>query len=400
MVDRVQYTAGKYLITAGELLPENRQRGGMAPHTIVAMNTQSFIEREDEFWRALQNRDSSYERIFFLGVKTTGIFCRPICSARKPLRKNVEFFPGKVEALHAGFRPCLRCKPMQTTGKVPTLVEKLRKQIEMNPTERLRERDLIGMGIDPSTARRQFQRYFGMSFQAYQRARRMGSALAAVRKGINVLDTQLDHGFESSSGFREAFGKLFGTAPSRSSGVHCLLSRWIDSPLGAILALVDDDGLHVFDWVDRRGLEREIIRIRARTHFAIVPGNHPVLDQAEQEINQYFAGRRTTFSLPLANRGTEFQRRVWDELLRIPAGETRSYAQVAKSIGEPNAVRAVARANGDNFRGIIIPCHRVIGSDGSLTGYGGGLARKQWLLDHERAMAQEPAVFPAQRIHG
>ncbi len=175
------------------------------------MNSQKFTEREEEFWRALQSRDTSYEGIFFLGVKTTGIFCRPICSARKPLRKNVEFFPGKVEALHAGFRPCLRCKPMHTTGEVPTLVEKLRKQIEGDPAGRLRERDLIGMGIDPSTARRQFQRYFGMSFQSYHRARRMGSALAAVRKGINVLDTQLDHGFESSSGFRDAFGKLFGT---------------------------------------------------------------------------------------------------------------------------------------------------------------------------------------------
>ena len=350
------------------------------------MNNQKFTEREEEFWRALQSRDSSYEGIFFLGVKTTGIFCRPICSARKPLRKNVEFFAGKVEALHAGFRPCLRCKPMHTTGEVPTLVEKLRKQIEGDPAARLRESDLINMGIDPSTARRQFQRFFGMSFQAYQRARRMGSALAAVRKGINVLDTQLDHGFESASGFREAFGKLFGTAPSRSSGVHCLLSKWIESPLGAILALADDDGLHVFDWVDRRGLEREIVRLRARTKFAIVPGSHPVLDQATLEIDEYFAGQREVFTLPLARRGTDFQRQVWDALLAIPAGETRSYAEIAKSIGEPKAVRAVARANGDNYRGIVIPCHRVIGSDGSLTGYGGGLARKQWLLDHERAM--------------
>ena len=352
------------------------------------MDSQRFTRRDDEFWRALQRRDSSYEGIFVLGVKTTGIFCRPVCSARKPLRKNVEFFPGKTEALHAGFRPCLRCKPMQTTGEVPTLVEKLRKQIEQDPSERLRERDLLAMGIDPSTARRQFQRYFGMSFQAYQRARRMGSALAAVRKGINVLDTQLDHGFESSSGFREAFAKLFGTAPSKSSGVHCLLAKWIESPLGAILALADDDGLYVYDWVDRRGLEREIVRLRAKTKFVIVPGSHRVLEQAEREVTEYFAGNRNVFTLPFARRGTEFQRQVWDELLRIPSGETRSYAEIARSIGQPKAVRAVARANGDNFRGIVIPCHRVIGSDGSLTGYGGGLARKQWLLDHERKMAK------------
>ena len=114
-------------------------------------------------------------------------------------------------------------------------------------------------------------------------------------------------------------------------------------------------------------------------------GDHPVLDQAEREIGEYFAGVRKTFTLPFASRGTEFQRRVWEALVQIPAGETRSYADIARRIGAPKAVRAVARANGDNFRGIVIPCHRVIGSDGSLTGYGGGMARKQWLLDHERS---------------
>lgn len=369
------------------MLPENRSRARTRANTIHGMNTKTFIRREDEFWRAVQKRDSAYEGIFFLGVKTTGIFCRPVCSARRPLRENVEFFPGKSEALHAGFRPCLRCKPMQTTGEIPTLVEKLRRMVEQDASRRLRERDLVEMGIDPSTARRQFQRYFGMSFQAYQRARRMGSALAAVRKGHNVLDTQLDHGFESSSGFREAFTKLFGAVPSKSQNVHCLYAKWIESPLGAILALGDDDGLYVFDWVDRRGLEREIVRLRKRTGFAIVPGTHPVLEQAAREIGQYFAGTRREFSLPFAMRGTDFQRRVWSALLKIPPGQTRSYAEIAAAIGQPTAVRAVARANGDNFRGIVIPCHRVIGSDGSLTGYGGGLARKQWLLDHEKKMS-------------
>ena len=279
---------------------------------------------------------------------------------------------------------------MNTTGEVPTLVEKLRRLVEQRPSARLRERDLLDLGIEPSTARRQFQRYFGMSFQAYQRARRMGSALAAVRKGTNVLHAQLDHGFESSSGFREAFARLFGTVPSKARNVHCLFARWIESPLGAILALADDCGLYVFDWVDRRGLEREILRLRKKTKFAIVPGDHPVLDQAEREIVEYFSGTRNVFTLPFAPRGTDFQRRVWEALTQIPAGETRSYADIARQIGAPKAVRAVARANGDNFRGIVIPCHRVMGNNGSLTGYGGGLARKQWLLDHERALAQRP----------
>ena len=349
------------------------------------MGTKRFADRSKEFWAAVQCRDTSYEGIFVLGVKTTGIFCRPGCPARAPLRENVEFFPSKSEALYAGFRPCLRCKPMAAVGQMPALVETLQQRVEQQLSAPLRDRDLAAMGIEPSTARRQFQKYFGMSFHGYQRARRMGSALAAVRSGLNVLEAQLEHGFQSSSGFREAFARLFGAAPSKSDGVNCLFARWIESPLGAVLVLANDNGLFVLDWVDRRGLEREVLRLREKTKFAIVPGEHPVLDQAEREIGEYFDGTRASFTLPLASRGTPFQRRVWEELLQIPSGETRSYADIAKRIGQPKAVRAVARANGDNFRGIVIPCHRVIGSDGSLTGYGGGLARKQWLLDHERS---------------
>lgn len=354
------------------------------------MSQKPFTERGEEFWRALSERDSSYEGLFVAAIKTTGIFCRPVCPARKPLRRNVEFFATAKEALLAGYRPCLRCRPMDSGGKVPDLIEILRRTIERRPSEPVRDRDLAAMGIEPSTARRQFKRYFGMSFHAYQRARRMGAALAAVRNGSNVLDTQLENGFQSPSGFREAFARLFGAAPSKAGGVHCLFARWIESPLGPILALADDAGLHVFDWVDRRGLEREVVRLRRRGKFAIVPGEHELLDRAAREIGEYFAGRRMRFGLPLAPRGTGFQRRVWSALLSIPPGETRSYAEVARSIGAAGSVRAVARAVGDNYRGVIIPCHRVIGSDGSLTGYGGGLARKQWLLDHERA-ASSPA---------
>ena len=340
----------------------------------------------NEIVKAFMAGDSSYEGIFYVAVKTTRIFCRPTCKARKPLLKNVEFFAAKSEALHAGYRPCLRCKPMNTVAEVPSLVEQLRVMVESDPAGRIRERNLIELGIEPTTARRQFQRFFGMSFHAYQRARRMGSALATVRKGSNVLNNQLDHGFESSSGFREAFAKVFGTPPSKASGVHCLLAKWLDSPLGPMLAIADDRGLHIVDWVDRRGLERAVERLRAREKTAIVPGSHPILNQIAHEMKAYFAGTLKSFETPLADWGTLFQNSVWQALLAIPRGETCSYADLARGLGAPKAVRAVARANGDNFRGVIIPCHRVIGSDGSLTGYGGGLARKQWLLDHEKSM--------------
>nr|WP_069623256.1 Ada metal-binding domain-containing protein [Methyloceanibacter marginalis] len=274
------------------------------------MSTQQLTGRADEFFRALQRRDASYEGIFVVGVKTTGIFCRPTCSARKPLRANVEFFPGAHEALYAGFRPCLRCKPMHVGREVPPLVEELRRQVEEGLSEPLRDRDLMRKGIDPSTARRQFQRYFGMSFHAYQRARRMGSALAAVRKGTNLLDTQLAHGFESSSGFREAFAKLFGTVPSKANGVHCLFARWIETPLGAILVLANDSGLYVLDWVDRRGLEREILRLRHKTKFAIVPGDHQLLDQANREIGEYFRGTRARSACRSLRAARSFKTRL------------------------------------------------------------------------------------------
>lgn len=347
-----------------------------------------------ELMRAFIERDSTYDGVFYTGVKTTGIFCRPVCTARKPRPENVEFFSTGREALFAGYRPCLRCKPLTAGQEPPELIARLLEAIKTDPGGRIRDGDLRGMGIDPSTARRRFQKQFGMSFQAYHRALRMGDALKQVRHGGSVIDSQLAAGFESGSGFREAFSRLFGASPKHAGRAECLLARWIDTPLGAMLALANDAGLYVLDFVDRRGLERELERLVRR--FAVVPGPHDILDQTEREVREYFTGKRSRFSLPLAPRGTEFQRGVWDQLMRIFPGATCSYAEIARIIGAPRAVRAVARANGDNFRSIIIPCHRVIGSDGHLTGYGGGLARKQWLLDHERAMAGAAPLLMAE----
>ncbi|MBL8510527.1 MAG: methylated-DNA--[protein]-cysteine S-methyltransferase [Betaproteobacteria bacterium] len=167
---------------------------------------------------------------------------------------------------------------------------------------------------------------------------------------------------------------------------HRLTAAWLDSPLGTLLAIADDGGLYLLDFIDRRGLKGEISRLQKTATIAL--GSHPVLEQTARELKHYFMGIRQPFSIPLAARGTPFQRAAWEQLLTIPLGETRSYSDMAQSLGKPSAIRAVARANGDNYRSIVIPCHRVIGSDGNLTGYGGGLARKQWLLEHERGIAK------------
>jgi AraC family transcriptional regulator of adaptative response/methylated-DNA-[protein]-cysteine methyltransferase len=263
-------------------------------------------------------------------------------------------------------------------------VEQLLAAVEADPSGRLREADLRRMGIDPSSARRAFQRYCGMSFHAYHRARRMGLALCGIREGKSMIDLQLDHGFESGSGFREAFGRVFGTAPSHARALDCLYARWFETPLGPVLALANDDGLHLLEFVDRRGLERELRALRERFAHEVVPGEHAYLRQIGRELDAYFSGRSLHFATPLKLEGTPFQRDVWNALRAIPPGTTRTYGEIAASVGRPSAVRAVGRANGDNKLAVVIPCHRVIGADGTLTGYGGGLWRKAWLLDHER----------------
>ncbi|MBA3848620.1 MAG: bifunctional transcriptional activator/DNA repair enzyme protein Ada [Opitutus sp.] len=342
-------------------------------------------------YRALERRDAAYEGVFFTGVKTTGIFCRPTCRAKKPKPGNVEFFPNASEALHGGYRPCRLCRPMDSTKPVPPLVERLRRAVEDSSDGRVSDKDLVAMGIEPSTARRQFKAYHGMTFHAFQRARRMGLALRDVQAGKPVVEVQLGRGYESTSGFRDAFARVFGQAPTGAKGQACLLGRRLETPLGTMLALADEQGLRLLEFVDRRGLEREILTLRRRLKCAIVPGNNAALEAAAVQLARYFSGESLVFDLPIAPVGSDFQQRVWSELRRIPAGRTRSYLEMAQRVGVPKAARAIGRANGSNMIALVIPCHRVINRDGSLGGYAGGLWRKQRLLDHERRHAR-PAV--------
>src|SRR5437868_10710736 len=178
------------------------------------MKTLELLPPAETMYRALVNRDRSFEGIFYIGVRTTGIFCRPTCSAKKPARENVDFFATSSEALESGYRPCLRCHPLDPKARPPKLIERLRTEVERAPGGRLTDKELAAMSIDPSTARRQFKRHYGMTFQAYHRARRMGLALREVKKGGRVEEIQNGSGFESASGFRDAFTKIFGEPPT------------------------------------------------------------------------------------------------------------------------------------------------------------------------------------------
>lgn len=346
-----------------------------------------------ELLAAFLRRDPAYDGVFFTGVKTTGIFCRPTCPARKPKPENVEFFPRADDALFNGYRPCRRCRPLEPRGRTPDWLQPLLDEIEDDPARRLRDRDLRRRGLDPSRVRRWFQRHHGMTFHAYQRARRLGDALTQLRRGEEVTATAFDSGFDSLSGFSAAFARLAGEPPSAARERLPIRVARLLTPLGPMLAGASERGLHLLEFTDRRMLETQIRRLVRRTGGLPVPGRSRLLDQVDSELGEYFAGERREFTVPLAAAGTEFQTAVWEELRTIPYGETRSYSEQAAAIGRPSAVRAVARANGDNPIAILVPCHRVVGADGSLTGYGGGLPRKRFLLDLERGDTLFPPTF-------
>jgi AraC family transcriptional regulator of adaptative response/methylated-DNA-[protein]-cysteine methyltransferase len=337
----------------------------------------------DAFYAALAKRDPNYEGVFYVGVRTTGVFCRPTCPAPPPKKENCEFFQEARQAMLPGFRPCKRCRPLSHPNETSPIVRQLVDAVEREPAKRWRDADFDTLNTHASTARRQFRKRFGMTFVEYARARRLGEAFKTIRAGERVIAAQIDAGYESGSGFRDAFSKVTGVPPV-SERARVLFAAWFDTPLGPMTAIADNQALHLLEFADRRGLERQIERLRVRLKAGIAPGRTPSIASIEAELAAYFDGRSMRFETPLIRSGSVFQNAVWDALREIPAGETRSYAQLARMVGKPRAVRAVAQANGANQFAITIPCHRVINANGELGGYGGGAARKRWLLEHER----------------
>ena len=337
-----------------------------------------------EMERAFLERDASYNGVFFVAVRTTAIFCRPTCPARKPRPKNVEYFPTAQAALFAGYRPCKRCRPLEPDDR-PEWVSRLLADVEREPGARITDAELKKRGVDPATVRRYFQGRYGMTFQAYTRARRLAGALKQIREGAALDSVVFDSGYESHSGFRDAFTRTFGEAPGKRANGECVLLSWLRSPLGPFVAGATAEGICLLEFTDRRMLETQFATVRRLFKGTIMPGSNPHLEMLERELASYFAGALREFSVPLVFPGTPFQKRVWEELLKIPYGQTRSYEQLARTIGSPSAVRAVGHANGMNRIAIVIPCHRVINKDGKLGGYGGGLRRKEYLIELERS---------------
>ena len=340
----------------------------------------------DQMYQASYEKNSDFEGVFWMAVKTTGIFCRPTCTARKPKPENVEFFDNTKDAIKKGYRPCKVCKPLENPDETPVEIQKLMDELSVNPETKFKDIDLVERGLQPITVKRWFLKHHGMTFHAFQRTFKINSAFKKLQQGENVLDVALENGYESLSGFNDSFKNVFGVSPKNSKMEKIVDLKRIETPLGTMIACANENGICMLEFSDRKALPTELKEISKHFDANIVQGENPHFKTLEKELEEYFEGKLKDFTVPLAPVGTDFQKKVWEILRTIPYGTTRTYQQQADILGNPKAVRAVANANGLNKISIIIPCHRVIGSNGTLTGYGGGIWRKQKLLELEKAI--------------
>lgn len=337
------------------------------------------------YYQALLDRDPSYTGIFYVAVKTTAIFCIATCRARKPKFENVEFYTSFEEPIKSGFRPCKVCKPAENASQMPPTVERAISLIREQGQQKVSDADLKQHGISPEQVRRWFKQHYGMTFQKFQRMHRISSASQALSQGKKVTDSAFDSGYDSLSGFGYSYKKMLGAAPTHSNTEKVILISRLTTPLGPMLICATNLGICLLEFVDRKNLQREIASLEQLLQCSIISGENTHIEQAKQQVAEYFSGDRQVFDVHLDLQGSEFQKRAWRQLLQLTYGCTVSYQQQAVAMNRATAVRAVASANAKNKIAIIVPCHRVLAKNGHLTGYAGGLERKRWLLEHELA---------------
>jgi len=341
----------------------------------------------DTLIEAVEAHDSEFNGVFFVAKGNTGEFCVPACKSCQATAKNMRFFETSLDALASGYRPCRHCSPLKTGLADPEWLLLLMSEVDTDPARRWHDQDLVERDLDPSVVRRWFIANHGFTFHAYTRLRRLGQALHQIQHGEPVNQAVVAHGYDSESGFRESFTQVFGEPPSAVDRESSIWINRVATPLGSMIMGVSDQGLCLLEFAERRMLDTQLKRLRQRMGRVFLPGDHPLMQRVKSELDAYYEGGLRAFSVPLQAPGTVFQESVWNALLEIPYGETRSYSDIAGKISHPDAVRAVGRANGDNRISIMIPCHRVVGADGELTGYGGGLWRKEYLLAMEHTQA-------------
>jgi AraC family transcriptional regulator of adaptative response/methylated-DNA-[protein]-cysteine methyltransferase len=336
-------------------------------------------------WQQVMARDARQDGRFVFAVRTTGIYCRPSCPSRRPRRDSVEFFPNPNEAERAGYRACLRCKPTEISSQAQyvTRARQLLDNAEGVVTLAQLSRQV---GLSPFHLQRLFKRATGLSPREYQSARRMQQVKSQLRKGNDVTTALYDAGFGSSSRLYEKAPQHLGMTPGeyRRGGAGATITFAITpTPLGRLLVAATERGLCSVRFGEIASeLERNL---RDEFHAAELHRDDPTMRKYIDPLLASIRGENTVIDLPLDVRATAFQMKVWETLRQIPSGETRSYSEVAREIGSPAAVRAVARACASNPVALAVPCHRVVRSDGDLAGYRWGIERKKKLLERERA---------------
>ena len=333
----------------------------------------------EKAWSAVTRRDRSFDGRFVTGVLTTGIYCRPSCAARHPARGNVRFFASGTEARAAGLRPCKRCRPDEVArdeAAVLAAIDEIKASEGRPQLAELAE----AVGYSPTHFQRVFTRATGLSPAAYARALREERAREALSGGGSVTEAIYEAGYEAPSRFYDSMEGKLGMAPSAwVRGGADVTIRWavVESSLGPMLVAATDKGVCRVSF----GRGREELE-RLFPNAKLVEGGEDfaaLLQRVVAAVEDPASGR----DIPVDVRGTAFQERVWQELRKIPPGETRSYAEIAAAAGNPKAVRAAGSANGANHVPVLIPCHCVVRSDGSLGGYAYGLEIKQKLLERE-----------------
>jgi AraC family transcriptional regulator of adaptative response/methylated-DNA-[protein]-cysteine methyltransferase len=357
--------------------------------------------RAEDQWQAVEARDPRFDGAFVYAVRSTGIYCRPSCPSRRPRRPHVTFFALPEAAERAGFRSCLRCRPraVRVRDERAERIQRVCRYVADHLEEPLTlERLSREAGLAPHHLQRTFKRVMGISPRAYADALRMGVFRRRVRKGAAVIDATFEAGFGSTSRLYERAPAQLGMTPAAfRKGGQGLGVRYtiVGSPLGRLLVAATGKGVCLVSLGDGdAALERVL---REEYPAAELARDDAALAERVRHIVKHLEGREPHLDLPVDVRATAFQWRVWEELRRIPRGETRSYADVARAIGSPRAVRAVARACATNPVALVVPCHRVVPASGGTGGYRWGADRKAALLERESAGARGGSVSGRRR---
>ena len=345
---------------------------------------------DDEKWDAVVARDDSYDGKFVFAVRSTGIYCKPSCPAKHARREHVVLLSSPDEAEQSGFRPCKRCRPREAHSSRTRLVDNVCKYIDSNLGQKL-TLSKIGnhAGLSPYYLQRTFKQVLGISPRQYVEARRLAKMKQSLTRGQTVNDALYDAGFSSRSRIYKKTPSV-GVAPGafRRGGEGLVIEYTIiDSPLGRLLVGGTERGVCAVCL----GASNEAVEASLSQDYfaAVLHRNDQALKKWAAKFMEYFNARPFNIKLPLDVQATAFQWRVWKEIQAIPYGQTSTYSKIASAIGKPKAVRAVARACATNPVSLVVPCHRVVGSDGELHGYRWGLQRKQALLIHEKMSERE-----------